>query len=172
MASIYMRIEGVDIKDGATVEGLPDSGWVALNSYSWSAVRGVTMDIGNANNSDTGMVALSEVNVSKEVDSGSEGLLSFLYSPGTEGKTVWVAFTKPTRDGSGAEVYFQIKLLKARIVSYNVSGSDGAQPYENLAFSYTQIDQTHWHEDDGGNMQQGGLVSYSVPQGKMLSGAQ
>lgn len=35
MASIYMRIESVDVKGGATVEGLEGAGWFALSSYAW-----------------------------------------------------------------------------------------------------------------------------------------
>ncbi|OAN17819.1 hypothetical protein A3K86_02550 [Photobacterium jeanii] len=171
MASIYMRIEGVKVEGGATVEGLPKDGWFALNSYSWGAVRQVAMDIGNGNNADSGMVAMSEVNITKEVDGASEDLLSFLFNPGAEGKDVDIVFTKPARDGSGAEIYFQVGLKKARLVSYNVSGSDGSQPFESIALSYIQLDQKHKHEADGGKMVDGGLVSYHVPQGKLLSGA-
>jgi type VI secretion system secreted protein Hcp len=171
MASIYMRIVNVNVDGGATVEGLPGEGWFALSSYSWGAMRNVAMDIGNGTNADSGMVAMSEVNLTKEVDGASEDLLSFLFSPGPEGKEVEIVFTKPARDGSGADIYFQVKLEKARLVSYNVSGSDGVQPSESITLSYVQLDQLHWHEDNAGKMEKGGLVSYHVPQGKMLSGA-
>ncbi|MCG7586592.1 MULTISPECIES: Hcp family type VI secretion system effector [Photobacterium] len=171
MASIYMRIDGVQVDGGATIEGLPGEGWFALSSYSWGAMRNVAMDIGNGTNADSGMVAMSEVNITKEVDGASEDLLSFLFSPGTAGKDVEIVFTKPARDGSGAEIYFQVKLNEARLVSYNVSGSDGSQPFESIALSYVQLDQLHWHEDNGGKMDKGGLVSYNVPGGKMLSGS-
>ncbi|MCG7496185.1 type VI secretion system tube protein Hcp [Vibrio sp. Of7-15] len=171
MASIYMRIDGVQVTGGATIEGIPGEGWFALNSYSWGAVRSVAMDIGNGTNADSGMVAMSEVNLTKEVDGASEDLLSFLFSPGPEGKDVEVVFTKPSTSGEGADIYFQVKLQKARLVSYNVSGSDGSQPFESIALSYIQLDQKHWHEGNGGKLEQGGLVSYNVPQGKLLSGA-
>ncbi|MDE1211223.1 type VI secretion system tube protein Hcp [Vibrio aestuarianus] len=176
MASIYMRVEGLNVTGGATatdVEGLESKkdGWFAISSYSWGAVRNVSMDIGNANNADSGMVAMSEVNVAKQVDGASEDLLSFLFSPGKEGKTVEIAFTKPKSDGQGTDVYFQVKLEKARLVSYNVSGSDGSQPYESLSFSYVEISQKHHYEKDGGELVSGGLVSYSIPLGKMTSGA-
>ena len=114
MASIYMRIDGVQVSGGATIEGLPGEGWFAISSYSWGAVRSVAMDIGNGTNADSGMVAMSEVNISKEADGASEDLLSFLFSPGPEGKDVEIVFTKPARDGSGADIYFQVKLDKAR----------------------------------------------------------
>ncbi len=171
MASIYMRIEGVDVKGGATVEGLEGNSWFAISSYSWGGVRNVAMDIGNGNNADAGMVALSEVNIAKQVDGASEDLLSYLFNPGKEGKTVEIAFTKPESDGSGAKLYFQVKLSKARLVSYNVSGSDGSQPFESISLSYVEISQKHNYELDGGEIKDGGIVTYNLPQGKLLSGS-
>jgi type VI secretion system secreted protein Hcp len=166
-----MRIDGVDVKGGATVQGLEGSGWFAINNYSWGAVRNVSMDIGNGNNADSGMVALSEVNVSKQIDGATEDLLSFLFSPGKEGKTVEVAFTKPEADGSGAKLYFQVKLSRARLVSYNVHGSDGSQPTETISLSYVEISQKHNYELEGGEIKDGGIVTYNLSQGKLLSGA-
>ncbi|CAH8207551.1 Hcp1 family type VI secretion system effector [Vibrio aestuarianus] len=175
MASIYMRVSGLQVEGAATIGQLETAeskkdGWFAISSYSWGAVRNVSMDIGNANNADSGMVAMSEVNVAKQVDGASEDLLSFLFSPGKEGKTVEIAFTKPKSDGQGTDVYFQVKLEKARLVSYNVSGSDGSQPYESLSFSYVEISQKHHYEKDGGELQSGGVVTYDLPTGKMTSG--
>ncbi|MGF1844782.1 MULTISPECIES: type VI secretion system tube protein Hcp [Vibrio] len=176
MASIYMRVEGLNVTGGATIKDVKalegkDDGWFAISSYSWGGVRNVAMDIGNSNNADSGMVAMSEVNVSKQVDGASEDLLSYLFNPGKEGRTVEVAFTKPQNDGQGADVYFQVMLKNARLVSYNVSGSDGSQPYESLALSYIEISQKHNYEKEGGEMVSGGLVTYSLPLGKMTSGS-
>jgi type VI secretion system secreted protein Hcp len=165
-----MRMEGVQVNGGATIEGLESSGWFALTSYNWGAVRSVAMDIGNGTNADSGMVAMSEVNVTKEADGASEDLLSFLFSPGPEGKSVEIVFTKPDPSGSGAVVYFRINLLKARLVSYNISGSDGSQPSESISLSYTQLEQQHSFEDEGGALTEGGIVTYDVPLGKMISG--
>ncbi|ASI96978.1 type VI secretion system tube protein Hcp [Vibrio parahaemolyticus] len=175
MASIYMRVSGLQVEGAATIgqletaEGKND-GWFAINSYSWGGVRNVAMDIGNGTNADSGMVGVSEVSVTKEVDGASEDLLSYLFNPGKEGKTVEIAFTKPSNDGQGADVYFQVKLEKARLVSYNVSGTDGSQPYESLSLSYTSISQKHHYEKEGGELQSGGVVTYDLPTGKMTSG--
>lgn len=37
MASIYIRIEGVDVKGGATVVGLNGENWFAIESYNWGS---------------------------------------------------------------------------------------------------------------------------------------
>ncbi|MGF1767663.1 type VI secretion system tube protein Hcp [Enterovibrio makurazakiensis] len=171
MASIFMRIDGVDVKGGATIEGLEGTGWFAISSYKWGGVRNVAMDIGNANNADSGMVAITEVNFTKQADGASEDLLSFLFNPGKEGKMVEIAFTKPESGGQGAVVYFQIKLSNARLVSYNVEGTDGSQPMEKVALSYIEISQKHNYELEDGELKDGGIVTYNVPQGKLLSGA-
>lgn len=170
MATIYMRIDGVDVKGGATVEGLEGKGWFAISSYGWGGARNVAMDIGNGSNADSGMVALGEVSVSKQVDGATENLLSFLFNPGKEGKTVEIGFTKPDADGSGAILYFQVKLENARLVSYHINGSEGALPYESLSLSYVEISQKHNYVEDG-KVTPGGLVTYNLPQGKLLSGS-
>ncbi|MDD1783982.1 type VI secretion system tube protein Hcp [Enterovibrio sp. ZSDZ35] len=171
MASIYMRIDGVDVKGGATITGLDGTGWFALSSYKWGGVRNVQMDIGNGNNADSGMVALSEVKITKQTDGASEDLLSYLFNPGKEGKTVEIAFTKPESGGQGAIVYFQIKLSNARLVSYTVEGNDGGQPHETVSLAYVEISQKHNYELEDGEMKDGGIVTYNLPQGKLLSGA-
>lgn len=170
MASIFMRIDGVDVKGGATVEGLEGSGWFAISSYHWGGIRNVAMDIGNGNNADSGMVAVSEVSITKQVDGASEDLLSFLYNPGKEGKTIEIAFTKPEVDGSGAKVYYQVKLSNARCVNYHANGHDGSQPSESCAFSYVEISVKHNYELEGGEIKEGGIVTFNVPLGKMISG--
>ncbi|KLN65977.1 type VI secretion system tube protein Hcp [Vibrio tubiashii] len=176
MASIYMRISGFNFEEGAaTIEKIKtengeSTDWFAIQSYAWGGARNVAMDIGNATNADGGMVGVSEVSVTKVVDAASEALLSYLFAPGKDGRDVEIAFTKPADAGKGVEVYFQIKLEKARLVSYNVSGTDGSQPYESLSLSYTKISQKHHFESTGGDLKPGGIVTYDLPTGIMESG--
>ena len=51
MATIYMRIDGNDEISGAATIGEVGGkkGFFAIDSLSWGAVRGVTVDVGNAN---------------------------------------------------------------------------------------------------------------------------
>lgn len=172
MASIFMRLEGVEVKGGATQVGLEGTGWFAISSYSWGASRAVGMDVGNGNNADSGMVALSEVNITKEADGATEQLLSFLFNPGKEGKTIEIAFTKPGPDGSGAQVYFQVKLTLSRASGYQISGSDGMGGLmESISLSYVEISMKYNYELENGEIKDGGIVAYNVPKGKLLSGA-
>nr|WP_314265688.1 type VI secretion system tube protein Hcp [uncultured Moellerella sp.] len=171
MASIYMQIAGVDVKGGATVVGLEGDNWFAIESYNWAAARNVAMDIGNGNNADSGMVSIQPISIAKQIDGASEDLLSYLFNPGKDGKTIKIAFTKPEADGSGAKVYFKIELSKARLISYSIGGYEGGQPHEMITLSYVEIHQRHSYELEGGELKEGGIVTYNVSQGKLLSGS-
>ncbi|MCL6271439.1 type VI secretion system tube protein Hcp [Sansalvadorimonas sp. 2012CJ34-2] len=170
MANMYMKIGTHDGKGDATAKyagdaGVSEGGWFAIRSFNWGAARSVGMDIGNGMNRDAGMVAMSEISVSKEMDGASENILSRMYVPGEQGDEVQIIVTKPARTGQGAEVYLQITLTNARIVNYSLSASDGATPFENLALAYSKMAVKHWHEEEGGNLVAGGDVTYDLPTG-------
>ncbi len=174
MANMYMKIGSHDSKGDATQAYSGDAnvsagGWFAIRSFNWGAARSVTMDIGNGMNRDSGMVAMSEISVSKEMDGASENILSRLYVPGEAGDEVQIIVTKPARTGEGAEVYLQITLQHARIVNYSISASDGATPFENLSLAYSKVTFKRWNEDEGGKMVAGGDVTYDLPTGKAES---
>ncbi|MCE0557542.1 MULTISPECIES: type VI secretion system tube protein Hcp [unclassified Motilimonas] len=172
MASIFMRIDGVTPKGAATVEKIGGKdGFFAIDSVSWGAVRGVGIDVGNSNNGDQGMVALGEVSVSRSCDGASAHLTSFLYAPGAEGKTIEIVMTKPNREGSGADPYLILTLKKARMASYNMSGSDGSLPAESFSLTYTQISKAYYIESDGGKIEKGPEVGFDAPTAKVTSTA-
>ena len=75
MASIYMRVSGLQVEGAATIGQLEtaegkNNGWFAINSYSWGGVRNVAMDIGNGTNADSGMVEYLQLPVSMLRKSG------------------------------------------------------------------------------------------------------
>ncbi|PAJ74583.1 hypothetical protein CJF42_09685 [Pseudoalteromonas sp. NBT06-2] len=173
MASIYMRIDGNDtIKGSATVTDIGGKkGFFALDSMSWSAMRNVSVDIGNADNNDGGMVALGEINCSKQLDGASPYITTFLYAPGEAGKKVEIVFTKPNRAGKGLVPYLIVTLENARISSYSVSGSDGSQPGENFAMTYTTHSQTYFVEAEGGKIEKSAEVTFDTTSAEITSQA-
>lgn len=60
MASIFMRIDGLtSIKGAATIGDIGGKkGFFAVDNMSWGANRGVSVDVGNANNADKGWYRL------------------------------------------------------------------------------------------------------------------
>jgi type VI secretion system secreted protein Hcp len=173
MASIYMRIDGNDtIKGSATVTDIGGKkGFFALDSMSWSAMRNVTVDIGNADNNDGGMVALGEIQCSKQLDGASPYITTFLYAPGEAGKKIEIVFTKPNRAGKGLIPYLIVTLENARISSYSISGSDGSQPGENFAMTYSTHAQTYYVEAEGGKVEKAAEVTFDTTSAEITSQA-
>ena len=170
MANMYMKIGSTESTGDATAAysgdaGVSAGGWFAIRSFNWGAARSVTMDIGNGMNRDAGMVAMSEISVSKEMDGASENILSRMYVPGEAGDEVQIIVTKPARTGQGQEVYLQLTLEHARVVNYSLSASDGATPFESLALAYSKVTVKRWNEEEGGNLVAGGDVTYDLPTG-------
>lgn len=173
MASIFMRIDGIDTINGAATIGNIGSkkGFFAVENMSWGAVRGVTVDVGNANNADQGMVALGELNIARTSDGASPHLATFLFAPGTEGKTIDLLMTKPSRTGDGADPYLIITLEKARLSNYSVSCNDGSLPSESFSMTYSVVSLVYYNENDGGEIVKGDTIKYDVPTAKLESKA-
>lgn len=168
-----MRIDGLNsIKGAATVGEIGGKkGFFAIDTMSWGAIRGVSINVGNANNADKGMVSLDAVSVSRVSDGASPHLTTFLFAPGAEGKTVEILLTKPSREGNGADPYLVITMEKARIGNYNVSGSDGSLPIEMFSLTYTALTLVYYNEADGGKIEKGDTVKFDCTTGKLESKA-
>ncbi|WP_114785775.1 Hcp family type VI secretion system effector [Vibrio tetraodonis] len=173
MASIFMKIDGNTVPKGAaTIEKIGGKdGFFAIDSFSWNAVRGVGIDVGNANNADQGMVALGEVNITRSCDGASPYITSFLYAPGPKGNKVEIVMTKPNREGNGADPYLILTLEAARISSYNLAGSDGSLPNESFSLTYTIINMVYYVEDEGGKIEKGPEVGFDTTKAEVTSTA-
>jgi len=173
MSSIYMRIEGLETIQGAATIGEigGKKGFFSIDSLSWGAVRAVTVDIGNANNADQGMVGLGELSISRESDGASPYLNTFLFSPGAEGKTVEIMITKPSRTGAGVDPYMVITVDKSRISSYNIGCGDGSLPSESFSLAYAVLSLVYYYEDEAGTINKGDTIKYDVPTATLGSKA-
>jgi type VI secretion system secreted protein Hcp len=143
----------------------------ALQSVSWSGARGVNIEIGNAENRDSGIVHMGELSCSKSYDGASPFMSTFLFYPGTEGKTVFVTDTKPNREGDGIIPYLEFELTNARMSNYSIMTSDGGDPSESFSLVYTKVTITYYVEDDGGKVTKAATVAYDAPTAKLESKA-
>lgn len=173
MASMYMRIDGLDtVKGGATVESIGGKkGFFAIGHMSWGADRGVGIDVGNANNADKGMAALGELQIDRLSDGASPHLTTFLFSPGAEGKTIEIVLTKPNREGGGMDPFLVITLEHARMSHYNITCADGELPNEQFNLTYTTISKAYYQEAANGTIEKGDTVKFDVTKGKLESKA-
>jgi len=168
-----MRIDGItSMKGTSTLENIGGKeGFFAINGMSWSADRSMVINIGNANNSDTGGIHLSPVMINRSSDGASPYLTTFLFAPGADGQTIEIVCTKPNRDGEGMDPYLIITLEGARVANYSVDCSDGSLPEENFALVYTTVSQVYYHEDANGTIAKGDTVKFDCPLGKAVSKA-
>ena len=173
MATLFMRIDGLDSVDGAAmVEDIGgDKGWFAIGSINWSAARGVTMNIGAATNQDSGMAMLGEISVSKTYCGASPYLSTWLFYPGTEARDIYVVDTKPNREGTGLNINVKYSLTDCRISNYSLSGSDSSDPFESFSITYTAIEIEYGIEDIGGAMTVAGTVGFDIPTATLTSKA-
>ncbi|EPJ50773.1 MAG: hypothetical protein OFPI_19270 [Osedax symbiont Rs2] len=173
MASMFMRIDGIDtIKGGATVSEIGGKkGVFAIDTMSWGGVRGVSIDVGNANNADKGMVALGEVSLSRGSDGASPHLTTMLFAPGAEGKKIEIIMTKPDRGGDKIQPHLIFTLEKCRISNYQVSCTDGNLPVETFSLIYTVISITYYNEGTDGSIEKGDTIKFDVTTAKLESKA-
>ncbi len=173
MASMFMRIDGLDdIKGGASVADIGGKkGVFAIDSMSWGAVRGVSIDVGNANNADQGMVALGEISISRGADGASPHLTTMLFAPGAEGKTIEIILTKPDRGGDKVQPHTIFTLDKCRMSNYQVSCGDGSLPNESFGLIYTIIAITYYTEGVDGAIEKGDTIKFDVTTAKLESKA-
>lgn len=173
MASIFMRIDGLtDIKGAATVDDIGGKkGFFAIDEVSWAADRGVSIDVGNANNSDKGMAGLGQLEIKRSSDGASPYLTTFLFAPGEAGKTVEVVMTKPSRTGAGMDPYMVITLEASRMSHYNMSCNDGELPQEEFELTYTTISKVYYQETDAGKIEKGDTVKFNTTNATLESKA-
>ncbi|WP_261843490.1 Hcp family type VI secretion system effector [Aliamphritea ceti] len=173
MASDYMRIEGINTIEGAATIGeiSGKKGFFAIETINWHASRGVSVDVGNANSSDKGIVALSDINISREADGATPYLNTFLFSPGPDGKNIDILLTKSARDGTGSIPYLIITLEKSRISSYTIHNEADDKVTEKISLTYTSISTTYYSEDIGGSIKKGITVKYNVTNSALESKA-
>jgi len=67
--------------------------------------------------------------------------------------------------------YLIVTLENARISSYSVAGSDGSQPSENYAMTYSTISQTYYVEAEGGKVEKAAEVAFNTQTAEITSQA-
>ena len=138
--AIYLKVEGID--GNVTAEG--HEKWIDCGSLQWGVGRGIGAPTGAAKDREASYPSISEVTVTKEMDSSSPYL--FTESCVGKGKKVEIHLVRTSADK--LETYMEYVLSNALISGYSVS-SGGDRPTESLSINFTKIETKYipWKDD-------------------------
>lgn len=142
--AVYLNWNNGEIK-GDTTQG-KHVDWISLNSFQFGVGRGISTPVGAAQNREASEPNVSEVVVTKDLDSASLLLLQEA-TTGKDGKLVQIDFCTTDNEGSP---YLTVKLENTLISGFSTS-SGGDRPSESLTLNFTKIDV----QETGGNIKNG-----------------
>jgi type VI secretion system secreted protein Hcp len=162
--AIYMKLTlGKEIKGDVTAEGFED--WIGIQSWQYGSGRAVSMHVGSTANREASMPSLSEMSMSKSMDSSS-GMLAQKALAGLEVGTAEIALVRTGGKGE-AERVATFKLEGVVISGYSVSAGEGGAPQENFSLSYTKLEGDFVGSDPSHKNGKEMKFSYDLSTGKL-----
>lgn len=129
--AIYMKYGSIK---GDATQGKHNE-WITITSVQLGVGRGISTPVGSSQNREASEPSISEVTVTKPLDSSS--VLLFQDSTvGTKGEEVTIHFCRT--DKEGAE-YLELKLYNTLLSGFSMS-SGGDAPSESISLNFTKID--------------------------------
>jgi len=141
--------------------------WIELNSLQWGVGRGVSSPTGSSADRESSAPSVSEITVTKDNDTASDGLLTeaFTGDGGGNGANVTIDLT---RTQSGQLVVFQQIVINNVIISgYSVS-TGGDRPTESMSFNFTKIAVTNTPMKPDGTTGSPSTTTYDLAQAKTV----
>ena len=127
--SIFLNVPGVS--GGATEQA--HVGWIPVQSSTFNVSRSVSMNTGHTQGREAALPSVSEVHISKEMDSSSIELFGWAVSK-YNAKQIKIDIVTTGRE----DPFVQYILDDAVISGYSPAASSG-MPMESITFSYTKI---------------------------------
>jgi len=160
--AIYMNFNGFTPKGNVTAEGYTD-GWIEVDSFNFGVGRGITMEAGAMANREATRPSVSEITITKRLDSASGGLFKSSVT-GDEGCEVIIDLVQTGADK--VEKYASYKLEDCIISSYSISASIGSAPTEAISISFARIEANLAHADKANKNAGQEIVGYDLTLGK------
>lgn len=129
--SIYLKVDGID--GTVTQDGYEK--WIEVGSLQWGSGRGIATPVGATANREGGQASVSEVTVTKEMDSSSPSLFTASVA-GDAGKEVKIHLVTTSDPG---RTYVEYTLENSLLSGYSVS-SGGDRPSESISINFTKIE--------------------------------
>jgi type VI secretion system secreted protein Hcp len=137
--------------------------WITLSSCQWGIGRGISTPVGSAENREASSCSVSEVTVTKEMDSASGKLWQELVK-NTDGKDVQIDFTSTA--GGGDNTFMYIKLTNTLVSGMSLS-SGGDRPTESVSLNFTKIETKYMEQAlDGTEASGGSAITYDLALSK------
>lgn len=141
--SAYLKY-GTTIKGESLAEGHKGSdGWIEIGSVQWGVGRGISTPVGAASKREASAPNVSEVTVTKMMDSTSP----LLAQEALIGKAVTATIDLCETGADKLNVYLTLELTNTMISGYSMS-SGGDRPSESISLNFTKIVFTYQGYDD------------------------
>ncbi|OZG70975.1 hemolysin-coregulated protein [Hahella sp. CCB-MM4] len=161
--AIYMNYNGLKVKGNVTAEGYKD--WIRLDSFQFGVGRHITMEAGHMSNREATRPSISEVAVSKLMDTASSGLFKESLT-GDAGVKVQIDVVRTAADK--IEKYVSYELEDVMISSYSVSAGADSAPSEAISLSFAKVVMAYTAADRANKGATPERVGYDLEAGKKL----
>jgi type VI secretion system secreted protein Hcp len=155
--AIYVKYEGID----GEVTQSDHVKWLEVHSFQFGIGRGIATPTGNAANRESSHASVSEIVVTKSMDSASPKIFTES-ATGSTGKKVEVHFVST---GDPGMTYAQYTLEDTLISGYSLS-SGGERPTESISLNFTKIEFKMTPHDDKNKAGTPITVSYDLATAK------
>lgn len=169
MAGVFMRVDGIDSFNGmASVKEIAGKkGFFPVSHYEMGYSRSISIAVGASGDAETGIPALSDLQVNREPDAASAILETLFFAPGDKGKTFELVETKTKNDGAGMIPVRVITMEEARLSSYKTEPGKC-----KMTLAFTTLSVTHYYETTSGAVEKGDVVKFDLRTGELVSGNQ
>jgi type VI secretion system secreted protein Hcp len=157
--AVYLKIDGID----GDVTAAGHEGWIECGSFQWGVGRGISTPTGSSSERESGPPSVSEVTVSKAMDSSSPKI----FTEACVGKAKKVEIHLVQTGPDALETYMEYTLTNSLISGYSLS-SGGDRPSESIAFNFTKIEMKYTPFDNEHNAGDPIPAGYDVSAGKKI----
>jgi type VI secretion system secreted protein Hcp len=155
--AVYLKFEGID---GEVTQSQHEK-WIEIHSFQFGVGRGIGTPTGSSKNRESSSASVSEIVVTKTMDSSSPKLFTES-ATGTKGKKVEIHFIST---GDPGLTYAQYTLEDTLISGYSLS-SGGDRPSESISLNFTKVEFKMTPYDDKNAAGTPITVSYDLATAK------
>jgi type VI secretion system secreted protein Hcp len=128
---------------------------ITVMSFSWGASQ--VTSVSGSGGSGAGKADLSDLSIMKNYDSASPSLYKSLL----KGEHIKTGVLTAIKSGADGKPFIQISLKELFVTSIQISGSSEI-PMESVSFSYNEIKTEYFMQNEQGNLEAKGSVTYNL----------